>query len=304
MTQIQFGWTLPGGPRNNMARKPFLATLKQGFDLIDRNFDSAWLTDHLQYDNRPILEGWTTLTYFAALYPNLNFGHAVLCQSFRNPALISKMAATFHYLSEGRFIFGIGAGWKEDEYKAYGYTFPSAGIRVDELEETLHIVKALWQDEKATVEGKHYQVVNAYCEPKPDPYPIIMIGGTRPRMLRLVVRYADWWNVSWIGIEHYRLQVKECEQACVENNRNPKTLRRTWFGGCICAPTEAKVKELNVNGMSPENAFVGTPTQVVEQMRPFIDLGVDYFMLTCGGFPDLTTLETLINEVFPVLNNQ
>src|SRR6266487_64941 len=303
MTPIQFGWTLPGGPRNNMARKPFLATLKQGFDLIKKHFDSAWLTDHLQFENRPILEGWTTLTYFAALYPHLNFGHTVLCQSFRNPALIAKMAATFQFLSEGHFIFGIGSGWKEDEYKAYGYAFPSAGVRVSELEETLQIVKALWQNEKATVVGNHHQVIDAYCEPKPHPYPIIMIGGNKPRMLRLVAHHADWWNVSWTGIESYRHQVSECEQACIENNRNPTTLRRTWFGGCICAPTEAKVKKLNTTHMGSENAFIGTPAQVIEQMHPFIDLGVDYFMLTCGGFPDLTTLETLTHEVLPIFKS-
>jgi alkanesulfonate monooxygenase SsuD/methylene tetrahydromethanopterin reductase-like flavin-dependent oxidoreductase (luciferase family) len=303
MPRIQFGWTLPGGPRNNMAREPFLATIKQGFDLIKKRFDSAWLTDHLQYEDRPILEGWTTLTYFAALYPHLNFGHTVLCQSFRNPALIAKMAATFQFLSEGHFILGIGAGWKEDEYQAYGYTYPPAGVRISELEETLQIVKALWQNEKATVVGNHHRVIDAYCEPKPHPSPIIMIGGNKPRMLRLVARYADWWNVSWTGIDSYQYQVRECEQACIENNRNPTTLRRTWFGGCICAPTEAKVKELNRTNMSPENAFVGTPAQVIEQMRPFIDLGVDYFMLTCGGFPDLTTLETLLNEVLPILNS-
>jgi alkanesulfonate monooxygenase SsuD/methylene tetrahydromethanopterin reductase-like flavin-dependent oxidoreductase (luciferase family) len=79
-------------------------------------------------------------------------------------------------------------------------------------------------------------------------------------------------------------------------------LRRTWFGGCVCGPTEAAVERLNVNHISTKNAFVGTPAQVIEQMRPFIDLGVDYFMLGSGGFPDLTTLETLVSEVLPTLN--
>ena len=301
MKHIQFGWTLPNGPRTQ-ERSSFLADVHQGFSTIQGHFDSAWLIDHLQFDTNPLLEGWTALTYFAAQHPEFDFGHAVLSQSFRNPALLAKMAATFQYLSDGHFILGIGAGWKEDEYKAYGYDFPSAGGRVEELEETLQIVKALWRDKQATVEGKHYQVRNAYAEPKPNPVPTIMIGGSKPRMLRLVARHADWWNVSWTGIEDYRAQVTACEKACDEVGRDSTTLRRTWFGGCLCAPTEAEVKTLNVAGMSSANAFVGTPAQILEQMQPFLDLGVDYFMLSCGGFPQLTTLETLVSEVLPKLN--
>ncbi len=97
--------------------------------------------------------------------------------------------------------------------------------------------------------------------------------------------------------------MKECERACAEIGRDPATLRRTWFGGCLCASTEAAVKALNTNNITPDHAFVGTPAQVLEQMRPFIDLGVDYFMLGIGGFPDLTTPELLINEVIPALNS-
>jgi len=300
--RIQFGWTLPNGPRTQ-DRSSFLADIEQGFGTVKGHFDSAWLIDHLQFDANPLFEGWTALTYFAALHPEFDIGHAVLSQSFRNPGLLAKMAATFQYLSNGRFIFGIGAGWKEDEYRAYGYNFPSPGGRVEELEETLQIVKALWHDKQATVEGKHYQVRNAYAEPKPDPIPTIMIGGSKPRMLRLVARHADWWNVSWTGIEDYRAQVAACEKACTEIGRDSATLRRTWFGGCLCAPTEAEVKALNMTGMSSTNAFVGTPDQILEQMQPFLDLGVDYFMFSCGGFPQLTTLETLVSEVLPKLNS-
>lgn len=302
MRRIQFGWIVPNRPGAGTPNETYIASLNKGLELIAGQFDSAWFTDHLQDDTTALLEGWTALTYMAALYPQFHFGHAVLCQSFRNPALLAKMAATLQYMSGGRFILGVGAGWKEDEYKAYGYNFPSAGTRIGELEETLQIVKALWQDKQATVRGKHYQVVEAYCEPKPDPLPPLMIGGSKPRLLRIVARYADWWNVSSISVENYRSQVEECERACEEVGRDPKTLRRTWFGSCLCAPTEAEVKAINANQASPANALVGTPAQIIEQMRPFIDLGVDYFMVRCWGFPNLTTLETLIHEVLPAFN--
>jgi alkanesulfonate monooxygenase SsuD/methylene tetrahydromethanopterin reductase-like flavin-dependent oxidoreductase (luciferase family) len=303
MTHIQFGLNLPNGPLSAMSRQAYMANIEQGLELVTGHFSSAWFIDHLQIGPKGLMEGWTALTYLTALHPQLNFGHAVLCQSFRNPALLAKMAATLQYMSRGRFIFGIGAGWKEDEYRAYGYDFPSAGTRVEELEETLQIVKALWRDEQATVQGKHYQVIDAYCAPKPEPVPPIMIGGTKPRMLRLIARYADWWNVSGVGIERYRTHVEDCERACAAVGRDPATLRRTWFGSCVCAPTEAEVEALNTMQITSDRGFVGTPAQVIEQMRSFIGLGVDYFILSWGGFPDLTTPRMLVEEVLPALNS-
>ncbi len=302
MTRIQFGWNMTSGPRDESQLSSYVTDLQRGLALISGHFDSAWMVDHLQRDESYLMEGWTALTYMAALTPRLQFGHGVVCQSFRNPALLAKMAVTLQYMSGGRFILGIGAGWKQDEYTSYGYPFPSPGTRVEELDEALQIINALWHDKRATVKGKHYQVVEAWCEPKPDPIPTIMIGGSRPRMLRLIARYADWWSVSWVGIDDYRKQAKECERACDEVQRDPATLRRTWLGACVCAPTAAEVEKLNVTHISAGEAFVGTPTQIIEQMRPFIDLGVDYFMLSCGGFPNLTTLETLISEVLPAFS--
>jgi alkanesulfonate monooxygenase SsuD/methylene tetrahydromethanopterin reductase-like flavin-dependent oxidoreductase (luciferase family) len=300
MARVQFGLTLSSPGR--LSREDYVARVQKSVELASEHFDSLWFVDHLQYDRSSLLEGWTALTYFAAQYPQFQVGHAVLCQSFRNPALLAKMAATLQFLSGGRFILGIGAGWKEDEYVSYGYDFPPAGTRVEELEQTLQIVKAMWSEKQATVQGKHYRVVDAWCEPKPEPLPTIMLGSFQPRMLRLAARYADWWNVSWTGITAYRQIVEQCERACAEVGRDPATLRRTWYGGCLCAPTEEAVTALNIRGMSPDNMFVGTPAQVIESMRRFVDLGVDYFMLSNGGFPDLTTIEMLVQEVIPALN--
>lgn len=315
---IQFGWTMPGGPRPGTERDTFLSTLQAGFGIIDGHFDSVWFTDHLHYeDGKPQLEGWTTPAYFASLYPRLNFGHTVLSQSFRNPALLAKMGATLQYLSQGRFILGIGTGWKQIEYEAYGYDFPSPGARVEQLDETLQIIKAMWQQESATFQGKYYRIVNASCEPKPDPRPVIMVGAHQPRMFRLAARHADWWNVSWFGIDfsrpdnqshgartgigQYRSQVQECERACEEVGRDLATLRRTWFGPCICASTEAEIQKLDTSPFPKDSGFSGTPQQVIEQMQEYIDLGVDYFMFNTLAFPNLTTLELLVNEVLPAL---
>lgn len=303
MARIQFGLALPHGARSGQTREAFLADMRKNLDVVVGQFDSIWFIDHVQFKESQLLEGWTALAYMAALYPSFRFGHVVLCQSFRNPALLAKMAATAQYMSGGRFILGIGAGWHQEEYDAYNFDFPSAGTRVEELDETLQIVKALWREPQVTVKGKHYQVVDAYCEPKPEPLPPIMVGGSQPRMLRLTARHAEWWNVSQVDIERYRVMVKESEQACAVVGRDPATLRRTWFGGCLCVPAGTDMSTVDMKQVRSPNPFVGTPAQIIEQMKPFIDLGVDYFMLKNEGFPDERSLRLLVEEVLPRLNS-
>jgi len=302
--RIQFGFIMPAELSIKEQRSSFMEDLNAALELVSGHFASAWSIDHLQSGQNAMLEGFTTLSYMAAQHPQLTFGHSVLCQSFRNPALLAKMAVTLQFLSGGRYILGIGAGWNEEEYRAYGYEFPSAGVRVAQLEESLKIIQAMWSQEQATVIGRYHRVIDAHCEPKPNPVPPIMVGAFKPKMICLTAQYADWWNVSSTGIENYRQMVKQCEQACAEIGRDPETLRRTWGGGCACAPTEKEAQALAGDRLNEEDDFdfVGTPQQVVEQMRPFIALGVDYFLLDCSGFPKLTTLDMLINEVLPELN--
>lgn len=306
MTHIQLGFCIPAEFRKQERRANYVADLNRALDLVAGHFDSAWIVDHLQFGDTGVLEGFTALTYLSALHPQLKFGHAVLCQSFRNPALLAKMGATLQFMSGGRFMLGIGAGWHEEEYKAYGYDFPPGRVRAEQLEETLQIIQSMWTEEKATFEGKYYRVVEAYCEPKPEPIPAIMLGGFRPKMLRLAARYASGWNVSSTGLDRYRSLAEEFERACAEVGRNPAVVRRSWIGGCACAPTQEEAETLAAGRFSSTSAedfgFVGTPNQIVEQMRPFINLGVDYFIFDCGGFPNLTTLEVLIDEVLPALN--
>ncbi len=135
MTTIQFGFILPGEVRDKQNRPTLVEDVNNALDLITGHFDSAWMIDHLQFGDNDVLEGFTTLTYLSALHPQLKFGNSVLCQSFRNPALLAKMTATLQFMSGGRFILGLGAGWHEEEYKAYGYEFPTAPVRVEQLEE-------------------------------------------------------------------------------------------------------------------------------------------------------------------------
>jgi alkanesulfonate monooxygenase SsuD/methylene tetrahydromethanopterin reductase-like flavin-dependent oxidoreductase (luciferase family) len=157
-------------------------------------FTSAWLSDHLMKDNSPTLEGWTALAFLAAEFPAYAFGNLVLSQSFRNPALLAKMAVTLHYLTGGRLILGIGAGWQADEYLAYGYPYPSAGTRVEQLDEAIDVLRAMWSQSPASYEGRHYHIRNAYCEPRPATPIQILVGGHRPKLMRIVAQKADIWQ--------------------------------------------------------------------------------------------------------------
>jgi len=299
---------MPAEHLDRSQRSSYVVDLNTALDLISGHFDSAWIVDHLQDGDSDSMESFTTLSYMAALHPQLKFGQAVICQSFRNPALLAKMGATLQFLSNGRYMLGIGAGWNEEEFKAYGYEFVSARVRVEQLEETLQIIKSMWTEPSASFQGRHYHISNAYCEPKPDPIPPIMIGAFGPKMLRLTAKYADEWNVSSTGLDEYRQLLDDFEKACELEGRDPSTVRRSWCGGCACAMTQSDAKQIagdRYEASNPDDdfGFVGTPQQVIEQMRGFIDLGITAFNVDCGGFPDLTTFELLIHEVIPALNS-
>jgi alkanesulfonate monooxygenase SsuD/methylene tetrahydromethanopterin reductase-like flavin-dependent oxidoreductase (luciferase family) len=293
MATIQFGWVLNPGPEKGMTPQRFHQIAQEQIALVGEQIDSLWFVDHLQFGSSPVLEGWTALTYFAARYPQFRIGHAVLCQSFRNPGLLAKMAATLQYLSEGRLLLGIGAGWNEEEYRAYNYPFPGTRVRAEQLEETLQILKALWTQETVTFQGRHYAVTAAHCEPKPDPLPPILVGVQGPRLLQIVARYADDWNAAWLSPADYRQRLAVFEEACRQVGRDPAHIRRSWFGRCTCVPSERAAASLHGRGL------LGTPDQIAAQIQAYIDLGVEYFLLGSWELDDRQTVELLAQEVFP-----
>jgi alkanesulfonate monooxygenase SsuD/methylene tetrahydromethanopterin reductase-like flavin-dependent oxidoreductase (luciferase family) len=130
MAPIKFGFTMNVYHLDPAKRGSYIADLNRALELISGHFESAWIIDHLLDVD---LESFTALAYMAALHPRLKFGHTVVCQSFRNPALVAKMGASLQFLSGDRFVLGIGAGWNEEEYRTLGYDFPPAGVRVEQL---------------------------------------------------------------------------------------------------------------------------------------------------------------------------
>ncbi len=193
---MQFGFGAPPGDREmgRIDRTTFAADLERQIRFAEPIFDSIWVSDHLMEGDRFRVEPWTHLTWIAARTSRVMLGNNVLANSYRPPALMAKMAASLQVLSGGRFILGYGAGWLEDEYRAYGYPFPSTRERIAQMDEGLRLIRALWTPGPITFEGEWYTVTDAYCEPRPDPPPPIMIGGSGERyLLRAVAEHADWW---------------------------------------------------------------------------------------------------------------
>ncbi|TAK23968.1 MAG: LLM class flavin-dependent oxidoreductase [Chloroflexota bacterium] len=198
---MKFGWISPaiGPPESD-----FVPLVKYQddhiFPSILQQFDSVWVCDHFYgFDRKtdPFLEGFTALTWLAARHPNVLLGHHVLGVGYRSPALTAKMAGTLQALSGGRFVLGIGAGWREDEYRRYGWPFPKASVRIAQLDEAVQLIRRMWTEEAPTFTGKHFQITEAYAPPLPKPVPPVMIGGSGEQlMLPLVGRQADWWNTT------------------------------------------------------------------------------------------------------------
>ena len=304
---IEFGLALTPGSQREQAAGQWLDDLDASLTPLSGHIQSLWMSDHFFWNDAPTHEAWTTISYLAARWPQFKVAPSVLGQNYRNPALLAKMGATLQILSGGRFIMGIGAGWKEDEYVAYGYPYPSAKIRLEQLEDTLAILKGLWTAPgKFTYQGKHYQVVDATCEPKPDPAPIIVVGGGGYKTMLLTAKYADWWNHSDVDIATYTGRMAILDQHCATIGRDPATLRRTWFGRLSVGKTEATAHEQALAlgfghhvGWKLEGAFIGTPQQIVDQVGEFIKIGVDYFMFEIIGLPDPDVIGMVVEDVLP-----
>jgi len=300
---IEFGLApLPGPPADDL--KGWLDDLETVLPTLEGHFRSLWLTDHFFSEGQPIYEAWTTMAFLAGRFPAFEVGSMVLSQSYRNPALLALMCGTLQSLSAGRLILGLGAGWKEDEYRAYNYDYPSPGKRIEQLEEAVEIVKMMWSEPGPLhYQGKHHQIANAIAEPRPEPVPRLVIGGGGAKTIGVAARHADWWNISDAGFERYRALMDVVDEACAAAERDPASLRRTWFGRLAVGETEEEAARLGGERWTRENAFVGTVEQVVESMKSFVDIGADYFMLEVQGLPDPAVVDRVIGEVLPAVRN-
>lgn len=309
--QVQFGIRLPEFPLDGSNARNFRNQLVAYMDGVHQGFDSAWVADHFfpwlgSVDQRePTLEALTSLTYLMGRYPGLTFGSIVLAQSYRPPALLAKMVASMVTLTQGQFILGLGAGWKENEYHAYGYDFPSPGRRVDQLDEAVQVIRKMWTEDSPTFHGKYYHIEGAYCQPRPDPIPPILIGGSgRKKTLRVVAKYADMWNASGGTAEHYAEVLSVLRQHCQQVGRDYDTIVKTWLCDCVAvASTSEQARQ--IAQQSPmcrgPRTVTGTPEEVAQQLQAFIDQGCSHFMLRFADFPNQEGTKLFKQEVLPRL---
>jgi F420-dependent oxidoreductase-like protein len=254
-------------------------------------FYSAWLYDHFLTVPRPTqeitFECWTSTAALARDTQRIRIGQMVTCNSYRNPALLAKMASTVDALSHGRLICGIGGGWYEQEYHAYGYDFPPTKERLARLREAVQILLAMWTQPEAYVEGKYYQINGAINQPKgvQKPHIPLLIGGSGEKVtLKLVAQYADACNVGGdtATIKH-KLEV--LKQHCENVGRDYNQIRRTTsIDYCALAPTvaeaRAKIPAEEREGIEKrESALIGTPEMMRQRIAAYEEVGIQELII-------------------------
>lgn len=268
-------------------------------------FDSLWFPDHVQYGNHKVAEGWSLLAFALARYPAKLCGHEVLCNSFRNPAHLAKMAATCQALSGGRVVLGIGAGWNEEEYLAYGWPFPSPRVRIAQLAEAIDLIRKMWTEAPATYQGQYYQIANAYCEPRPDPLPPIMVGGAGEKyLLRCVAQHADWWNYIFKDPETYTHKQEVLKQHCRAVGRDYEDIIQVINVGILIAESEQELQRLQAQPwIRPmTQGVIGTPAQVTETLLGILKQGADRLNFNFADAPRLEGTYLFAATVLPHLS--
>jgi alkanesulfonate monooxygenase SsuD/methylene tetrahydromethanopterin reductase-like flavin-dependent oxidoreductase (luciferase family) len=270
-------------------------------EAVPSEFTTVWHQDHLQKGHGDdLLEGWTIVTHLATAFPRFRYGHLVLSQSYRNPALLAKMAATLQYVTGGRFVLSMGAGWLEDEYRAYGYDYPSGGVRVEQLAEAIQLIRALWSGSLATFHGKHYHIERASLEVPPiDPIPI-QVGTNGRKALGVVARHADWWNWDAPWEPTFREPYEILQAHCKEIGRAIDEITLT-AGAFVDMPADSSTFEPRYfhsyyNAWFP---LLGpTPNDVARELETLVDVGVQHFQL---AFSNMPTFRRFIDEVVPIV---
>jgi probable F420-dependent oxidoreductase len=267
----------------------------------DAGFDSLWIPDHLifRHPGQPVAGVWEAMSMLAALAAvtkRVEIAPLVLCAGWRNPALLAKMADTIDEISGGRFILGLGAGWHQPEFEAFGYPFDH---RVGRFEEAIAIIHGLLRTGHVDFEGTYYQARDCELRPRgPRPEgPPIMIGSTRPRMLRLAATYADQWNSDWRNrAASLPPLIELVEAACAEVGRDLATMALT-AGVQIDLPGNTG-RAVGIDGKPP---LSGPPEQIAAELRAYAPLGISHIQL----LPDPSTPKAVeaLARVLELLDN-
>jgi F420-dependent oxidoreductase-like protein len=230
----------------------------------------------------PMLEGWSVLAALARETATVRLGTLVTGVTYRNPAMLAKLATTLDVISGGRAILGLGAAWNEEEHIGMGFDFPPIGERMDRLDEALTIVKAMFREERPTFAGRHYRVERVLNMPRPvqPGGPRILVGGGgEQRTLRIAARHADLTHWFPLGLDVLRHKNELLEGCCEEIGRDPASIERTMASPVVVAGSEADAQDF-LDRLPPErraHVKVGPPEQMAEEIQPYLEAGFSGF---------------------------
>jgi F420-dependent oxidoreductase-like protein len=302
---MRFGLFIPQGWRLDLVGIPpeqhweVMSGLASYAD--DSAWESLWVYDHFHTVPMPTdeatHEAWTLMSAYGATTSRIKLGQMCTAMSYRNPAYLAKVAATVDVISGGRLQMGIGAGWYEHEWRAYGYGFPPAGVRLERLEEGVQIMRDAWRDGRATFNGKHYQVDGAIVQPKPlqpGGIPLWIAGGGERKTLRIAAKYAQYTNYT-AEPEAFAHKSEILAKHCREVGTDFDAIVRSANFNAVVGSSEADVKDrmerirarlvpyvgdgaadATVTAISGPDSATGTPEQVVERLQHMRDLGCGY----------------------------
>lgn len=267
-------------------------------------FDAIWLYDHFHTVPNPTqewtFECWTSTAALARDTKRVRIGQIVTCNGYRNPALLAKMASTVDVLSHGRLNFGIGSGWYEHEYRAYGYDYPSAPDRLRYLREAVQIIRKMWSEEEATFDGKYYQIKGAINQPKgvQKPHIPLLIGGAGEKVtLKLVAQYADACNLNNQPNAELVRKLDILRGHCESVGRDYDEITRTVEYSVALARTEEeaarKAQQLNIK---PDTGLVGTPATIRQRLREIEEAGAQEAILYLHDAAQLESVRLFAEE--------
>ena len=305
---MDYGIVVPQGWRMDLVDIPdpveaYEAMTQVAQEAEGLGFHSIWLYDHFHTVPIPTqektFECWISTAALARDTKRVRVGQIVTCNSYRNPALLAKMASTVDVLSHGRLNLGIGAGWYEHEYLAYGYPFPDTRERLRRLGEAIQVILAMWTQDEATFEGTYYQVKGAINQPKgvQKPHiPLLIGGGGEKVTLRLVAQYGDACNIGG-DIETIKHKLAVLKHHCEELGRDYESIRRTiLIDHCAIAETEeaalAKLTPRQLNNLEElrQTQLIGTPTMIRKRLAEYEEAGIQEIIIR---FVDATRLESI-----------
>ena len=280
-------------------------------------YDSLWVYDH--FHNVPVpaheamFECWTTLAAISQRTERIMLGQMVGCSPYRNPGLLAKITSNLDVISGGRLIWGVGAGWYDNEFTGYGYEFLSAAERIRVLRETVEIVTAMWSEPDVSYEGRHFTLEGAQCDPKPlqQPRPQVLVGGGGEQLtLRVVARLADAANFG--GKPHeFSHKCDVLRSHCQDVGRNYDEIQKTWSPEVFVREDEQEIIDGGTRSFFGEpfdswrdGNLVGTPEQVAEKVLAYVELGCTGFYPWCSDYPDTTSLRLFAEKVMPEVRRQ